>query len=148
MVVIREARSEDVQAVLPLLEQLRKVTALHDPVESRLLEKTLEDMLRRPDTYRNYLAVEDGRIVGLITLVLYKTLLHPGGTGLVNELVVAEDARGRGIGRSLLDAAISAAREQGMDEVEVGTEIDNLGARDFYRRLGFDQEYVLLGREL
>jgi len=35
-----------------------------------------------------------------------------------------------------------------MDEIEVGTEIDNLAALGFCKSAGFDREYVLLGREL
>jgi hypothetical protein len=30
----------------------------------------------------------------------------------------------------------------------VATEVDNRRARDFYRRCGFDQEFVLFGQEL
>jgi ribosomal protein S18 acetylase RimI-like enzyme len=78
---------------------------------------------------------------------LYKTFLHTGGTALINELVVAGDARGRGIGCKLVEAAIAAAREAGMEEIEVGTEIGNTAARSFYRSVGFNHEYVLLGRE-
>ncbi len=34
-----------------------------------------------------------------------------------------------------------------MDEIEVGTETDNAAARRFYKKNGFDEEYVLLGME-
>jgi len=34
-----------------------------------------------------------------------------------------------------------------MDELEVGTETGNGPARQFYRKCGFDEEYVLLGME-
>ena len=48
----------------------------------------------------------------------------------------------------LVEAAIAAAGEQGMDEIEVGTETDNLSARGFYKVVGFGREYLLLGRDL
>jgi ribosomal protein S18 acetylase RimI-like enzyme len=147
MVEIREARPEDLEAIVALLGELREVTSLNGPVESASVKTIFEQMLRLPDVYRNYLAEENRRIVGLISLVLYKTLLHAGGTALINELVVSQRARRRGIGRKLVEAGIAAAREQGMDEIEVGTEIDNRVARRFYRSAGFDAEYVLFGRE-
>jgi ribosomal protein S18 acetylase RimI-like enzyme len=34
-----------------------------------------------------------------------------------------------------------------MDEIEVGTEITNTKAQNFYKKTGFNEEYVLLGRE-
>jgi GNAT superfamily N-acetyltransferase len=148
MIEVREARLEDLDAIVSLMGQLTEVTAHHDAVTPAGVRTNLQAMLRFPENYRNYLAVENEEIVGLVSLVLYKTLLHAGGTALINELVVAEGARGRGIGGKLIEAAIAAAREQKMDEIEVGTEIDNLAARGFYKSVGFDQEYVLLGREL
>lgn len=148
MIEIREARLEDLEAIALLLDQLVGVTAQHGPVERASMKNSYETMLCSPEIYRNYLAVEDEGVVGLISLVLYKTLLHAGGTALINELVIVEGARGRGIGRRLVQRAMAVAREQGMDEIEVGTETDNATARRFYGSVGFDQEYVLLGREL
>jgi ribosomal protein S18 acetylase RimI-like enzyme len=147
MIEIREARLEDLEAIVALLRELEEVTASGGAVERAAVKATCEAMLRLAEVYRNYLAVEEGRIVGLISLVLYKTLLHGGGTALINELVVSRKARRRGIGRKLVETATVAAREQGMDEIEVGTEIDNHVARRFYRSIGFDAEYVLFGRE-
>jgi ribosomal protein S18 acetylase RimI-like enzyme len=148
MIEIREARPEDLEAIALLLDQLKEVTALHGPVERATVKNSYKTMLHSPEFYRSYLAVEGQRIVGLVSLVLYKTLLHAGGTALINELVVSEAARGRGVGRRLVQKAMAVAREQGMDEIEVGTETDNVIARRFYRPVGFDQEYVLRGREL
>ena len=148
MIEIREVRLEDLEAIASLLDQLKEVTTLHAAVEREAVKKNYEIMLRFSETYRSYLAVEDGRIVGLISLVLYKTFLHAGGTALINELVVADGERGRGIGGKLVEAAIKAAGEQGMDEIEVGTETGNTAARRFYERQGFDQQHILLGREL
>jgi GNAT superfamily N-acetyltransferase len=148
MIEVREARRRDLAAIAMLLNQLKEVTTLHRPIEQDAVIRSYEAMLRTPELYSNLLAVENDRVVGLVSIVLYRTFLHAGGTALINELVIAEDARGRGIGGKLIEAAISAARKQGMDEVEVGTEKDNAAARDFYGNAGFDREYVLLGMEL
>jgi ribosomal protein S18 acetylase RimI-like enzyme len=145
--VIREARIEDLEAIVALLDQLGDTTTLHGPIEGASVKKTLQAMLELPAVYRIFVAVWKDRIVGLISLLLYKTLLHEGGTALINELVVSRSSRGRGIGRQLVEKAITTARAQGMDEIEVGTEQGNQTARRFYRLVGFDREYVLFGRE-
>ncbi len=147
MIEVRELRYGDLDAVVSLLGQLGEVTSTGSPIEDRSVHKTYELMVRFPDVYRNYVAVEHSRVVGLISLVFYKTLLHEGGTALINELVVSGSERGRGIGTRLIKAGIAAAREYGMEEIEVGTESGNRDARRFYKHIGFNLEYVLFGME-
>lgn len=55
----------------------------------------------------------------------------------VEHLVVAPHARGRGIGRALLDSAEAFARERGAWCVWLETQADNYPALQFYQRLGF-----------
>jgi GNAT superfamily N-acetyltransferase len=147
MIEVRELRSGDLDAVVSLLDQLGEVTSTGSPVEAHSVHRTYELMVRFPDVYKNYVAVEHSRIVGLISLVFYKTLLHEGGTALINELVVSGRERGRGIGAQLVKAGIAAAREYGMDQIEVGTESGNRDAHHFYKHIGFNLEYVLFGME-
>ena len=148
MIEIREARLEDLEEISALVRQLEEVTTVSTRMEPSSLERVLQSMLGQPETYRTFLALDSGRIVGLLSLLLYKTLLHAGGTALINELVVSEAHRGRGIGRALVQKAIDVSRQTGMDELEVGTEKSNSAALGFYAALGFDSQYVLLGRQL
>lgn len=48
-----------------------------------------------------------------------------------------------GLGRTRIQAAVQAAHDRGMNEIEVSTEITS----QVYRAAGFDQEYVLMGLE-
>lgn len=141
---LEEGDLADVQALLGSLAE-----TLGDPAGPAAFSgEQLAAMRARPDLYRNFVAVLDGRPIGVLSMVMYKTLLHRGGTALVNELVVARQLRGRGVGAALLSRAVSEALGAGMDEVEVGTGLDNRRAIAFYRREGFDRRYLLLGREL
>jgi N-acetylglutamate synthase-like GNAT family acetyltransferase len=53
----------------------------------------------------------------------------------LQELMVAPDSRGRGIGRRLVEAILEQARAAGAVEVTVPTR----RARDYYLRLGFEE---------
>lgn len=67
--------------------------------------------------------------------------------GEVESLSVAAEARGRGVGTALLDAARERFREQGMDFWSVGVVEANAGAVSLYERAGFGPYYrQLLGR--
>ena len=58
----------------------------------------------------------------------------------VDRVVVAPEARGRGLGRALYAATIAAARAHGgRVAVEVNEEPPNPGSRAFHERLGFQQ---------
>lgn len=55
----------------------------------------------------------------------------------VEHLVVAPGARGRGIGRALMDSAVTFARGCGSWCVWLETQAENYAAWQFYQRLGF-----------
>lgn len=144
----REARAGDLESVLGLLRQMPGATGLWEA--SADARDVLEDMLARPAFYMNRVACreEDGRVIGFVSVVFYKSLLHKGGSALINELVVDAAQRGRGVGRTLLDEAIAEARTRGMDEIEVSTFFGNDAAIRLYRSAGFTEEYLMLGMEL
>jgi ribosomal protein S18 acetylase RimI-like enzyme len=104
-------------------------------------------MAANPDFYFTLVAEQEGHVIGFISLLFYRVWFHPGGTALINELIVDDRYRNQGIGALLIDAAVKEAHSRGMDEIEVGTEQENLGAQRFYRRCGFNETYLLLGME-
>jgi ribosomal protein S18 acetylase RimI-like enzyme len=53
------------------------------------------------------------------------------------ELYVAPAHRGRGLGRTLMNAAMDLAREQGADYMDLGTSEADVAARALYESLGF-----------
>ncbi len=53
------------------------------------------------------------------------------------ELYVAPAARGRGLGRALMNAAMDLARDEGADYMDLGTAETDVAARALYESLGF-----------
>jgi ribosomal protein S18 acetylase RimI-like enzyme len=65
----------------------------------------------------------------------------------LESLAVAEDDRGHGVGRALMDAAYAVMRELGATELMLYVLEGNEGAIRFYERLGMRPYlHVLLGR--
>lgn len=67
----------------------------------------------------------------------YVVAWFAGGQGEIANLAVDPDARGRGIGSALLDAALDEARHQKTDEVFLEVRSSNLRARQLYESRGF-----------
>ena len=66
--------------------------------------------------------------------------------GYIGELAVAEHAARQGIGRALIDAAETWARDAGLTNLTLHTGSYNASARAFYAALGFAEEEVRLTR--
>ena len=76
---------------------------------------------------------ESGSLVGLITLGA------AGPTGEIGLLAVREDARGAGVGRALVEAALERFRSSGRRRAEVATQGENASACRLYETCGFER---------
>ena len=92
-VVLEQARSEDSEDILALLER------------SRLPLDGLRDHLATTIVVR-----QDGRVVGSAALELYQ------GAALLRSVAVDPALQGRGLGCALTEAALRLARERGVAE--------------------------------
>jgi GNAT superfamily N-acetyltransferase len=75
--------------------------------------------------------------VAVALLTLRPNAWCDGPVGLVDELYVAPEARGHGIGAALLAAVESITRERGGELVEIAVDGADTDARRFYERHGY-----------
>jgi GNAT superfamily N-acetyltransferase len=68
--------------------------------------------------------------------------------GLIADLLVREAYRGTGLGRELMAAAESFAREHGVQWLRVSVMAQNTAARQLYASTGFAEIYVELEKDL
>ena len=144
---IRPWIRDDVPAVVDLLGQLNESLGEDQELSIEAVYEHFDLMRRHGGMYRNFVFERDGRVLGFVSVVNYRSVYHKKGTALINELIVARESRGAGIGTSLLRHCIDEARREGMDEVEVGVMRGNEEAIRFYKANGVAEEYLLLGLE-
>lgn len=80
-----------------------------------------------------------GRLIGYACLYWHFSSTKAVETVLMNDLFVAQEARGRGIGRSLIEASAAVARERGVHLLEWSTEPGNLTAQRLYDSTGAER---------
>jgi len=76
-----------------------------------------------------------GRIVGTLTLVVYRTPL--GVHAWIEDVVVDQAARRQGVGEALTRFAIRRARDRGVKAVSLTSRPAREAANRLYQRLGF-----------
>ena len=79
----------------------------------------------------------DRRVVGTLTLVVFPT--PTGRRARIEDVVVDEACRGRGIGETLVRAAVSSAGERGAGTLDLASHPSREAANRLYRRTGFER---------
>jgi ribosomal protein S18 acetylase RimI-like enzyme len=113
-------------AVIALLPQLSSSAAF----DRDLLERVVSS-----ESAELFVARLDGGIVGMATLVTYP--IPTGVRGHIDDVVVDESTRGRGVARALLTSMIAQAREQGIRTLDLTSRPSRVAAIRLYESVGF-----------
>ncbi|MGC9961066.1 MAG: GNAT family N-acetyltransferase [Acidimicrobiales bacterium] len=130
--VVTDVSEEVVTAVAGLIPQLSSSAPAPSGAE-------LEAVARAPGStlFVSRLAEGDRRIVGMLTLVIYR--IPTGGRAVIEDVVVDGSARGTGAGAALVAAALEAARKAGVHNVDLTSRPSRQAANRLYVRMGFEQ---------
>ena len=118
MVSIREATIEDQEQVFDLLRQLMTSATAESPINQPSAAETYRQVIEEGKG-TVLIAEENGKMLGLVTLS-YPVAIRCGGIySCIEEFIVTEQARGKGVGSKLLEATIKKATEKGSYELQV-----------------------------
>ena len=98
------------------------------------------DRLLRRNPNTSFVAMDGDDLVGVILSG------QDGRRGYIYHMCVAEAYRRQGIGKALVEYAISHAAEMGYSEMSIGVDMDNYGALRLYTAAGF-REILFLGED-
>ena len=129
--IVREARDSDAQAIAELSGQLGY------PATAEVILERLA-FARQLGGHTLFVAEQDGRVLAWMDARLGHHI-QSGAYIEIGGLVVASDARGRGIGARLVAAAEEFARSQGISTVLVRSQIAREDAHRFYLREGYER---------
>lgn len=118
-----------------LIEAARRLIPQLAP-DARPPERRELDRIIASGSTHLFVAQIDGRIVGLLTLALFR--IPTGIRAWIEDVVVDESARGRGIGERLTRAAIDKAVSLGAESIDLTSRPNREAANRLYLRLGFE----------
>ena len=140
MANIRKAEPSDIPRILELYHQLSITTA---PSElnikvSHEYYRTILDRINNFPGMSLLVAAVDGEVVGSLVLVIVPNLAHRGLPWAVVENVIVDESRRRsGIGRLMMEYAVTEAKKAGCYRISLDSNNVRKDAHKFYELLGF-----------
>ncbi|MCA1596925.1 MAG: GNAT family N-acetyltransferase [Chloroflexi bacterium] len=135
-ITVRPATSRDFTAASRLLTELGRPAPNPDTLLK--VQQGYEDYLARPDV-SPLVAVLEGEIVGFMSLEFRYRLNHADPQAWIPDLVVADEHRGKGAGRALLNRGFELARERGCWGVTLESGHQRTVAHALYRSAGMTE---------
>jgi len=135
---IRLINEEDLEEYLELLSQL---TTVGNIINSK-------DVLKRISNQNIYIFVSiiDEKVVGCASLLIEQKFIHSGRTvGHIEDVVVHNNYRKKGIGRDLIDTCVNAAKTFNCYKVILDCDENNI---PFYQKCNFKKKGVCMRLDL
>jgi GNAT superfamily N-acetyltransferase len=109
-------------------------------------EITKMTWMRFFDAYEPVMAMvaeDDGQLVGLVHYIFHRSTISIAPTCYLQDLFTKESARGKGIGRRLIDAVYEQARQAGSSRVYWHTHESNRTAMKLYDKMAERSGFVV-----
>lgn len=133
---IVRATGDDLPDLIALLGLLFAIEQDFTP-DTDKQRRGLAALLASPGAYVAVARDAQGRAVGMVTAQLVISTAEGAPSAWIEDVVIREEWRGRGLGRELLAAALDWAKDRGATRAQLLADLDNTPALGFYDRLGW-----------
>lgn len=116
----------------PIQIQIKK---LYNQLNATIEQLPLHQILQEDNHVIVAICKEDDKVIGIALLAMYKVI--SGYRGMVEDVVVDVEQRGKGIGRKLMEKLLEEAKNRDLDEILLFTGHHRTAAINLYKSLGF-----------
>ena len=140
MIQVRPLAPEDRDAWEPLWQGY--LTFYKSSVPPEVTETTWRRFLDPAEPMHGLAAVLDGRVAGIVHYIYHRSTWTLGNYCYLQDLFTAEEARGRGVGRALIEAVYDRAKADGASRVYWLTHETNTSAQALYDKLATRSGFI------
>tara|TARA_B100000161_G_scaffold13338_1_gene8225 strand:- start:188 stop:589 length:402 start_codon:yes stop_codon:yes gene_type:complete len=109
---------------------------------SKNYDKKINESIFSSDEVDGIVALEKGNVIGYASIHYIKKITRK--SGIIEDVVVKENQRGKGIGKLLVNTLIEKAKKNNCDKIILSSSEKNL---KFYQKLGFQKnEFEMIMR--
>ncbi len=116
--------------------------------DSDTQRKALSMIIGDPGVGRIFVAEVNGVVEGMVMLLFTVSTFLGKKVALLEDMVVAPEWRGKGLGSLLIDYAMEFATLEGLGRITLLTDGDNEAAKRFYRAKGFNRSEMVVYRKM
>ena len=132
----RPALERDIDGIVALMRRYYAEDGY--PFDDAEARRALRELIETDSLGRVWVAEDAGAVIGYLAVTLGFSLEYRGRDAFIDELYIATDHRGRGLGREALNLAQRYCREQRVKALHLEVERHRAAAREPYRRVGFE----------
>ena len=142
--IVRPVRPEDYEQWLPLWDGYNAFYERVGPtaLDPEITRATWQRFFDAYEPLHAMVAEQDGRLLGLVHYLYHRTTTAIPPLCYLNDLFTSEAARGKGVGRALIEAVYDEARKAGSPRVYWLTHETNATARRLYDTLATNRGFI------
>lgn len=129
---IRLMTNDDYRDVYRLFRQMTGAGTCYGEFEFTKIFKTFSNSNDR----EAFVATVHNHVIGLVTLYYFDAFHYSGQVASIQDIVVTEEFRGRGVGKALVEFVQKKASEKHCQGLEIATDLWQSGAKWFYEKCG------------
>lgn len=130
-IIIRELEEKDLfNGFLQSMDSLKPASNISKEKATEIYQK-----IKSNPNHLVYVAISGDKVVGSTTMLIEPKFIHEGGNvGHIEDVVVAKEYQGRGIGEMLVQSLLELAKENNCYKTILDCSDD---VKPFYEKIGF-----------
>lgn len=145
-ITVTIAQEKDIPQLVELLDILFTQELEFAPNETKQIE-ALTQIIKNPSIGVIFVAKRENYIVGMISLLFSISTVMGGKVGNLEDFIVRENYRDKGVGTLILEFVFSYVEELNIPRLTLITDDSNYKAQAFYIRNGFNLSNMRLMRK-
>ena len=149
-ILVRPIERVDYAGWRPLWDGYNRFYGRHGAtaLPESITEATWERFFADHEPVHAFVAEQDGRLIGLVHYLFHRSTTRLTDVCYLQDLFTAEAARGRGIGRQLIQEVYKTAKAAGSTRVYWHTQVTNTPGRALYDKVAEHTGFIVYTHEL